>query len=81
MAKTEGILAGGSTGNVVIGTQRLLDFLKQKNILEGKNIVMFVHDSGRSYLSKIYNDDWMKEHGFSSQDENLNNLSKEGIAA
>ena len=81
LAKTEGILAGGSTGNVVIGTQRLLASLKQKNILEGKNIVMFVHDSGRSYLSKIYNHDWMKEHGFSSQDENLNNLSKEGIAA
>lgn len=81
LAKTEGILAGGSTGNVLAGTLRLLDFLNQNNNLNGKNIVMFIHDNGRSYLSKIYNDDWMEEHGFDIQDSNQNNLLKEGIAA
>lgn len=64
LAKTEGILAGGSTGNVVAGTRRLLEDLKAKGELDGKVIVMFIHDSGRSYLSKIYNDHWMEENGF-----------------
>lgn len=64
LAKTEGILAGGSTGNVVAGTRRLLEELKEKGELDGKVIVMFIHDSGRSYLSKIYNDDWMEENNF-----------------
>lgn len=64
LAKTEGILAGGSTGNVSAGVRRLLEELKNRNELDGKTIVMFVHDSGRSYLSKIYNDEWMSEYNF-----------------
>ncbi len=81
LAKTEGILAGGSTGNVLAGTRRLLDTLNKNNNLAGKNIVMFVHDSGRSYLSKIYNDDWMEGHGFSIQDDNENNFLEKEMAA
>ena len=27
-------------------------------------IVTLLPDSGRNYLSKIYNDDWMRDHGF-----------------
>ena len=69
LARKEGILAGGSTGNVVAGVRRLLESLKQEDKLAGKRIVMFVHDSGRSYLSKVYNDDWMKEQGFSIQED------------
>lgn len=64
LAKQEGILAGGSTGTVLSATRKLLEDLRAKNELDGKVIVMFIHDNGRSYLSKIYNDDWMKQHGF-----------------
>lgn len=64
LAKQEGILAGGSTGTVLSATRKLLEDLKAKNALDGKVIVMFIHDNGRSYLSKIYNDDWMRQHGF-----------------
>lgn len=64
LSKEEGILAGGSCGNVAAGVRRLLQDLKEKDELEGKTIVMMIHDSGRSYLSKIYNDEWMEEHGF-----------------
>lgn len=81
LAKTEGILAGGSTGNVLAGAQLLLESLKQKNELEGKNIVVFVHDSGRSYLSKIYNDEWMEEHDFLDHEDAQETVSKKGIAA
>lgn len=60
----EGILVGGSTGNVIAGVRRLLEDLEKRNALEGKTIVMMIHDTGRTYLSKIYNDDWMQEYGF-----------------
>jgi cystathionine beta-synthase len=64
LAREEGILSGGSTGNVVVGVRRLLTDLKKKNELNGKLIVMMVHDTGRNYLSKIYSDEWMEEKGF-----------------
>lgn len=67
-AREEGILAGGSTGNVIAGVRRLLGDLRDKDELENAHIVFMVHDSGRSYLSKIYNDDWMREHGFLEDD-------------
>lgn len=60
LAKTEGILAGGSTGTVIAGVRQLL----KRPELVGKRVVMLVHDSGRSYLTKMYNDDWMSEKGF-----------------
>ncbi len=64
LCKEEGILAGGSTGTVMAGIRKFLQQLKDNNELAGKRIVTLVHDSGRSYLTKVYNDDWMKEHGF-----------------
>ena len=64
MAKEEGILAGGSTGTVLAGVRALMNDLKKENKLQGATIVMMTHDSGRSYLTKIYNDEWMTENGF-----------------
>jgi cystathionine beta-synthase len=29
-------------------------------------VVVIVPDSGRGYLSKVFNDDWMTEHGFNT---------------
>ena len=60
LAREEGILAGGSTGTVLAGVRKLL----ARPELRGKTVVMLCHDSGRSYLTKVYNDDWMKEQGF-----------------
>lgn len=60
LAKKEGILAGGSTGTVLAATQKLLS----RPELAGKRVVMMIHDSGRSYLTKLYNDEWMEEQGF-----------------
>jgi cystathionine beta-synthase len=31
---------------------------------ESSLVVVILPDSGRGYLSKIFNDDWMAEHGF-----------------
>jgi cystathionine beta-synthase len=64
MAREEGILVGGSTGTVLAGVRQLLTDLRAANQLAGKTIVFIVHDNGRNYLTKMYNDEWMAEKGF-----------------
>lgn len=58
LAAEEGILAGGSSGSAVAGA---VELAKSKPRL--KLIVVIIPDSGRSYLSKIYNPAWLKEKG------------------
>jgi cystathionine beta-synthase len=59
LAVEEGILAGGSSGTAVAGA---LELARLKPRL--KLIVVIIPDSGRSYLSKIYNPTWLKANGF-----------------
>jgi cystathionine beta-synthase len=58
LADEEGILAGGSSGMAVVGGLRVAE--ERPDDL----VVVLLPDSGRNYLSKIFNDDWMREHGF-----------------
>mgnify|MGYP003351768880 FL=1 len=32
--------------------------------IAGKNVLVILPDSGNRYLSKVFNDDWMKSAGF-----------------
>ncbi len=59
MTREEGMLVGGSCGTVIASTRRLL----AQSELKGKTVVMLLHDTGRNYISKIYNDEWMQENG------------------
>ena len=59
LAKKEGIFTGGSGGGCVSGALRMA-----KDCKKGDFIVAFLPDSGTRYLSKIYNDGWMQEHGY-----------------
>ena len=59
LAREEGILAGGSGGAAVYGALQVA-----RRFDENTNIVVILPDGGRSYLSKFYSDDYMKEHGF-----------------
>ena len=59
LAREEGILAGGSSGTAVAGC---LKFAKERSEL--KKIVVLLPDTGRNYLSKIFNDEWMKSQGY-----------------
>lgn len=61
LASEEGILVGSSSGAAVVGA---LKFIAENNIPKGKKLVILLPDSGRSYLSKIFNDEWMEEQGF-----------------
>jgi cystathionine beta-synthase len=55
----EGILVGGSTGTAVWAALQLAPELRASDV-----VVTLIPDSGRGYLSKLYNDAWMSEHGF-----------------
>jgi cystathionine beta-synthase len=59
LAKQEGIFTGGSGGGCVSGALKVA-----KNAKKGDMIVAFLPDSGSRYLSKIYNDGWMREHSY-----------------
>jgi cystathionine beta-synthase len=59
LARTEAILAGGSSGAALWGVRRLLTSLEPT-----ARIVTLFPDSGMRYMSTIYNDEWMKNHGF-----------------
>ncbi len=59
LLRTEGILAGSSTGTLLAGALR---YCRQQT--EKKRVVTFVCDTGNKYLSKMYNDFWMADQGF-----------------
>jgi cystathionine beta-synthase len=59
LARTEGIFAGGSAGAVLHIALKIAVDLDEKAM-----IVIIVPDSGTRYLSKIYNDNWMRENQF-----------------
>src|SRR5678815_6071244 len=59
LAREEGLLVGGSGGTTVWAALELA-----KRLGPGKTILSMLPDSGRSYLSKFYDDNWMIEHGF-----------------
>lgn len=58
LARVEGVLTGGSGGLAVEAALRVA--AEDRDRL----VVVVVPDSGRGYLSKIFNDDWMKSKGF-----------------
>jgi cystathionine beta-synthase len=59
VTREEGILVGGSTGTAVWAAVRVGQEAGRDAV-----IVVIVPDSGRGYLSKVYDDGWMADHGF-----------------
>ncbi len=64
LTKYEGIFAGGSTGTILHTVLELAKDLTEEDV-----IIFIVCDTGERYLSKIYNHDWLKEHGLLGTDE------------
>ena len=61
LVREEGIFCGGSSGSAVWGAM----VYAREHELGGDDVVVVVlPDSGSRYLSKIFNDDWMRENGF-----------------
>jgi cystathionine beta-synthase len=59
LAQTEAILAGGSGGTALHAA-----LVVARELGEDATVAVILPDGGRSYLSKIFNDAWMTEHGF-----------------
>jgi cystathionine beta-synthase len=59
LVREEGLFCGGSSGSAVFGALQYA-----KNLSADKTVVVILPDSGSRYLSKIFNDDWMRENRF-----------------
>ncbi len=55
----EGLFAGGSSGSAMLAVMKIAE-----KIEKNKNIVVILPDSGNRYLSKIYNNEWMRKNNF-----------------
>ena len=64
LAREEALLVGGSCGLAAAAALRLAEELTEDDI-----VVVLLPDSGRGYLSKIYNDEWMADYGFLTPDD------------
>ncbi|HUH25433.1 MAG TPA: pyridoxal-phosphate dependent enzyme, partial [Flavobacterium sp.] len=59
LALEEGIFAGMSSGSAIKGLLQMKEELKPDDV-----VVVLFHDSGSRYISKIFNEDWMRERGY-----------------
>lgn len=59
LAREEGLFVGGSSGTAVVAAIKAAKKLHRDQV-----VVVLLPDTGRSYLSTIFNDEWMKENGF-----------------
>jgi cystathionine beta-synthase len=62
ITREEGLLVGGSSGTAAVAAMKLAKTLPRDAVL----VVLFP-DSGRGYMSKIFNDEWMIANGFLSE--------------
>ncbi len=59
VVRKEGILIGGSSGSAIAAALKIAKKLTKNDV-----VVVLLPDSGKSYISKIFNEDWMKENEF-----------------
>ena len=59
LAREDGLLAGPSSGTAVAAALRVARELGPSAL-----VIVLLPDSGRSYLSKVFNDGWMRRWGF-----------------
>jgi cystathionine beta-synthase len=67
LVRQEGIFCGGSSGAAVAGAIRYAEQLGDVK----KNIVVLLPDSAQKYLSKIFDDEWMRSNGFLEEEDPL----------
>jgi cystathionine beta-synthase len=59
LTREEGLFVGGSAGTAMAGALKVAERMKENEVM-----VVLLPDTGERYLSKVYNDDWMRENGF-----------------
>lgn len=64
LLRKEGLLAGSSSGTLLAAALRYC-----QDQTSPKNVVTFACDTGNKYLSKLYNDFWMEDQGFTHREK------------
>ena len=59
LAREEGLLVGSTSGAAVFGALQII-----KNLGSGSLVVVLFPDTGRNYLSTVFNDEWMSKNSF-----------------
>lgn len=62
LLREEGLYIGVSCGAATVGALKWIK--SQGDSLKGKNVLVILPDSGNRYMSKVYDDQWMKDNGF-----------------
>jgi cystathionine beta-synthase len=75
LVRLEGLYVGGSAGAAVAGAVKYARARGKK-----ENILVLLPDGAGKYLSKIFNDDWMRENGFLTAEPSLGTV-RELLAA
>jgi cystathionine beta-synthase len=70
LTREEGLFAGGSSGAAVAGAIKYAEKSGKK-----ENILILLPDGASKYLSKIFNDDWMRHNGFLDEPDALGTLA------
>ena len=66
LAREEGLLVGGSCGMAVVAAVDVA-----RRALPGDIVVVLLPDSGRGYMTKVFNDEWLSRYGFLSSPTGL----------
>ncbi len=67
----EGLLVGPSSGLALVGAWKMAE-----NLEKPSNIVVIFPDSGRAYLSKAFNDQWMVDNGLLKEEDTKNTFNR-----
>src|SRR6185312_4341674 len=66
LVRLEGLFVGGSGGAAVAGAIKYAKASGRK-----ENILVLLPDAASKYISKIFNDEWMRENGFLEEEKGL----------
>src|SRR5882672_3117988 len=69
LTRKEGLFSGGSAGGAVFGAIKFA-----RDYPQCKTIVVLLPDSGSRYLSKVYDDDWLRENSFLDEEATYGSL-------
>ncbi len=80
LAREEQMLVGGSSGMAAFAAKQLAAELQAEGRRDAV-IVVLLPDSGRGYLTKVFNDDWLARYGFASGTESAERTVGEVLRA
>lgn len=64
ISRLEGIFVGNSAGSAIAGLLQIKDRFKKDDV-----VVVIFHDHGSRYMGKMFNDEWMRDRGFLTEEK------------